>query len=486
MKEKYLDTYFFDSNLALEIALQKNLVNTLNPRMQGLQICYYNGDKLLNAPSNCIYVPLENVFSYFSKTNKRFPKYVSFDNTTFSEEDKVVFNQKLSQTLNSSIDKNYILVSKYKEKIKKNKPDFSDKQLRVFIPACRETVVMQYIAKNIARSFKKLGYKVNYCIQKTSMDTCGALDGLKRLYDFNPHITININHFNNDYLHNDVLNFVWFQDLMPCLTDTNTLLIRKNDYLFALVDGLKEALQQKGVKRNKYDIQKFCIDTSTFKLRKKIKRKNKIIFIGSSYKSSFDNIPLKKEKKYQILYELLEIYMTDGPPSRKVKNELIDRYKVNKRTDIGHIINYIERDIIIREVIKLNLPLDFELYGYGWDEYEDLLPYYKGVLTYGKDISIIYNSAKYALVTGGYVIQQRTLEAAASGAIPVVLDVRHNDSLYKKKLDKYMIFFKRAKELSTLSKKPKEYIFDSLIKSHSYSGFTNKIVNIIKKKIYEK
>ncbi len=485
MKEKHLDTYFFDSSLALEIALQKNLVDSLNPRIQGLQICYYNGNSLEKAPKNCIHVPLKNIGIYFSETNNRYPKFVSFANTSFSIEDKISINQKIAETLNFAIDRNFNLVSQYKHKIKRNKPDFSDKQLRIFIPACRETVVMQYIAKNIAKSFKNMGCKVYYCIQESSMEACGALNSLKKLYKFNPHITVNINHLNNEYLHNDVLNFVWFQDLMPSLTDNKELKLRKNDYLFTLVDGLMHTLKQKGIKKKKYDMQNFCIDTKTFKLRKQIKRKNKIVFIGSSYKAAFDNIPLQKEKKNKIMYELLEIYMQEGPPSRKIKKEFNERYKVNNPTDIGSIINYIERDIMVMELIKLNLTLDFELYGYGWEEYKELKPYYKGVLTYGKNISKTYNSAKYALVTGGYIIQQRTLEAAASGAIPLVLDVRHNDPSYNKKFDKSMIFFKLPSELTSLTQKDKEYSFHSLVKSHSYHRFTKKIINIVEEKAYK-
>ncbi len=480
MEEKYVDTYFFDSKVALEIALKKNKSETINPNVKGLQICYYNGEKLSNAPKNCIHLPIEEIYSYFITTNNRFPQFVSFYNTNFSEKDQREFNQKMSDILSLSIVGNNLLVEKYKKKIKKNKPNFSDKQLRVFIPACRETIVMQHISKNIAKSFESMGYKVKYCIQKTKMETCGALDGLKKLYKFNPHITVNINHLNNEYLHDDVFNFVWFQDSMPNLVDNSEIFLRKRDYIFHLVQGIKKRLNRKNIQSTH---QPFCINKDIYKKRNSLKRANKLVFIGNSYKVAYERLHIPQKAKLNITYELLEIYIKQGPPSDKLKKDIGLKYNIKDLMDLGNIVNYVQRDMMIKNIIKSNLSIDFELYGYGWENDLELKPYYKGILKYGKDISKVYNNAKYALVTGGYIIQQRTLEASASGTIPVVLDVRENDATYDKKFDESIMFFRTPKQITELLNSPKKRNLKPLVESHSYKHLVKKIINCVEKDI---
>jgi len=286
MQEKYLDTYFFDSNFALEIALKNNQAETRNPNIKGLQICYYNGEKLKDAPRNCIHLPLDKIYSYFITTNHRFPQFVSFKNTDFSQEDRESFNKSLTEILQLSIIANNKIVNKYYSKVKKNTPDFSKKKIRVYVSACRETVVMQHISKSIAKSFQNMGCEVKFYIQKNDMEACGALANLKTQYKFNPHIIFNINHFNNEFIHSSVHNFVWFQDTMKVLQEDEAIFKRKNDYVFHLTKGLGTLLKDKKI-NSMY--QNFCIDSDLYKKRKNIKRENKIIYIGNSYFSRIEN-----------------------------------------------------------------------------------------------------------------------------------------------------------------------------------------------------
>ena len=79
-------------------------------------------------------------------------------------------------------------------------------------------------------------------------------------------------------------------------------------------------------------------------------------------------------------------------------------------------------------------------------------------------------------------MQQRTLEATASGSIPVVLDVRNNDSCYDKSFDSSMIFFNTPRELTELLKTNKSYNFDLFLKSCSYSKFIKRMISIVDKK----
>jgi len=476
MSEKFLDTYFFDSKLAREVALKKNRAETKNPNVKGLQICYYNGEKLKKSPKNCIHLPLDKIYSYFRTTNYRFPQFVSFNNTNFSKQDQISFNQKMTDILALSIAGNNLLVEKYKKKIKKNQPDFSEKKLRVFVAACRETVVMQYHSKNIAQSFKNIGYDVKFYIQNNDMESCGALANYKALYEFNPHITISINHFNNEYLNTSILNFVWFQDPMPCLEDNSILDTRKNDFVFHLVPDFKRLLEKKNI-HSQY--QPFCIDTSIHKIRKKINREDKIVFIGSSYKERISKI---NEQEMHSLKKLISIFEIKGI----ITDEEIDFISTHHKipvTKINFFIGYIIRDILILQLCQLNIPYKIEIYGYGWEEYDELEPYYNGPVTPGKDISKIYNSARYVFVPAQNVLQQRTLEGAANGAIPIAYDNRSSiEEANKIDYTESVIYFHKTDELENVLHKDVvvEKDLKHLLKKNKYKSFIKKMHKIIK------
>jgi len=479
VKEKYLDTYFFDSKFALEIALKKNQAETKNPNIKGLQICYYNGEKLKKTPKNCIHLPLDKIYSYFIKTNNRFPQFVSFNNTDFSHQDKIAFNQKMTDILALSIAANNLLVEKLKKKIKKNKPDFSDKKLRVFIAACRETVVMQHNSKSIAESFKKKGYDVKFYIQKNDMETCGALANMKALHNFNPHITVSINHFNNEYLNKSVLNFVWFQDQMPCLEDNSKLDTRKNDFVFHLVPHFKKLLKKKNLKSS---YQPFCIDTKVHRIRKNIQREQKIVFIGSSYQQRISELTINEEN---LLKNLISIFTAKGEISQSEIN-FISKHQNISIEKIDSLIGYIMRDILLIQLCNLSSNYNIEIYGYGWEKYKETKPYYCGPISPGKHLSKIYNSATFVFAPAQNALQLRTLEGAANGAIPIAYD--NKKSIHegnKIDYDRSIIYFKRITDLTKVLNENSiiEKDLDYLIKKNKYKSFIKKMHKIIQKNI---
>ena len=71
---EYYDTYYTDGSQALKNALQNNRVLAPNKTVSALQICFYNGKKIENAPENCIHVPFDTIVAYFSSTKYRIPK----------------------------------------------------------------------------------------------------------------------------------------------------------------------------------------------------------------------------------------------------------------------------------------------------------------------------------------------------------------------------------------------------------------------------
>jgi len=465
----YEDKYFLNSKDALEESLKENYVLAPNKQVKGLQICYYDGEVLKNAPKNCINVPFENFVKYFSKTKNRIP-------TEFCDKDNIVMYQLFKDSLlevNKIIEKK---IQKLEQKIKELKPNFQDKKLRVFAFGCRETVLIKYIVENIIEAAKRLGLEVYLHKQTNNMQSCSKLHYLKALYKFNPHMTININHLNNSFLNKYIYNFIWFQDQMPVLLNNERIGKRERDYFFHLTEHLTFYLRKKGISSN---YQPFCIDTDTYKIRNLRKRNNIIVFIGSSYKKMFDSI--NNKDKYKILQKVLKIYLKKGYMSNKERKTFIKNNSFNDN-GIIHIYNYIERDLLLLHIVNMKLGYKIEIYGHGWEVYSELHQYYKGTLKYGKDISKVYNNAKYCLVLGGYVMQQRTLEGAASGAIPLVFDVRASNADFDQEcFDKSLVFFNNPSNLYDILQKEYTKDLSCIVQKNSYLNFVKKILNVVGK-----
>ncbi len=464
MSIQYKDTYFLSSQEALKVATQQNKMEN----GYWLQCCYYEGEKIESDLPNLIHLPIENLVDDLAQCVYRIPEKISFDEVNFSDDIKISilthFNTSLEyvKALRKELNRYYL------ETLKNAKLDF-DEPLRFYLLGHINTRVMQYVSKNIADTLSDLGHEVCFNTYYGLEDPASN----KVIAEFNPHVTININHFNNHYINDDVFNFIWFQDAMPVLTDDSIVKLRKRDSVFYLIKHLKSLLDKKDIV-SRY--QPFCINTMTYKIRKNIKRERKIVYIGNSYGNRMNT-----QKDKDICLEMIALYDEYSIVTNEMINEMIDKYNTNLE-HIGNILGYIEKDILMIKLASLKTKYKFEIYGNGWEYYEELKPYYKGILTYGEEISKIYNSATYAFVSGGYIMQQRTLEAAASGCIPIVYDTRIKEhSKNEDYFDKSLVFFQSMEQLSQIltQDKVENRNLDLMVKQNSYEHFINNIVDIV-------
>ncbi len=487
MVESYYDTYFLDSRVALKIALCKNRVATSNPNVDGLQICYYDGDKLKNAPKNCINIKSDNIVEYFSRTKYRIAKKVNLENSIYiNEEDKELFQNVFSKLVKSSLLKRANYHEEISSKIQALKPDFSDKVLRVFIPACRETTVMKHVSKNIEKAFKKLNFEVFKENIEDDMLSCWLLEDMKNISEFNPHIIVNINHLNNTFLNEYIFNFVWFQDAMPVLINDKKIKLRKRDYIFSYGILFTKLLLKNNVPKNKIFKQDVIfIDTTEFYLNDKIKREKKVIFVGSHYSKS-------RYIKYitNDIDNELKNYINNGNIlSNKLIIKIFKKYGKDVSCDMSYI-NDIQQSYNRNQIVSwlvMNNNIKSEIYGYGWNDSEDnlILNKFKGEVKKTK-LNTLYNSAKYILSVSGQLINtQRLGEIVHSGAIPVVYDSRDITD-EKETWDDECLYFKTKEELNFILEnniEPKNYRSKKMLKHFTYKKFTDKIEKIIKNEL---
>ncbi len=468
----YEDTYFLNAKEALRVAELQNKNDTYH-----LQICYYEGEKVDSTLVNLVHLPLETLGEDLIHGTYRLPTKLDFTGLNLSSEIELNIKLHFNTTLEQAKLLRAELNAQYLHNIKTAKPSFNE-PLRFYLTANSNTRVMQHITQNIVNALLKSNIKVLFDLYYGIEDS----GSLKKLSEFNPHATININHLNNSFLNDLVFNFVWIQDNFAIEQFSKIIKPRKKDFIFHLVRALNKHLYLHNI-NSQY--QGFCIDTDIYKEREDIQRKNKIVMIGTSYKKDFD--ALKHPKKDEIAETLLDNYITGVVDTTWKLHKQFASLKVYyniEEVELGAIIRYIERDGFLLYIASLSTDYELELYGWGWEDYPTLQENFKGILSYGEDISKVYNSAKYTLVLGGYALQQRTLEAAASGCVPLIYDSRHNEegSEDHNCFEESLLFFKKPDDILSLLNKEHNLNLNCIVKANSYETFTDKILTIINNK----
>lgn len=459
------DTYFFNPQEALRVAQEQNRSDDVNKAF--LQLCYYNGEKIESDLINLIHLPVDNLIDDLAQGTLRIPTHIDFTDFDISLEVAKDIETNLLISLDQAKAFRAELNKIYLNRIKEAKLDFSE-PLRFYLPAHSSTRVMQHVSKNIVNVLIENGHDVLFDLQMGIED----LNCRKKMFEYNPHVTININHFNNAYISSDAFNFVWFQDPMPVLTSNELVYTRNRDYVFSLLKSFDDMLQKKNVK---YERQGFCFNKNMFKLKEPVKKEKKIVFIGSSYTTLLpDNIDLSEAIK-----ELNDLFVNGISFDKEVINRISIKYSYSKEFVEMKLIPSIIRDFGVIGLCEIDTEYEIEIYGWGWDSYESLAPYYKGVLEYGDDIAKVYANATFAFAPHQlYTIQQRTLEATASGTIPIVYDCR--DLSGESSYDDALCYFKTMEDLKEIlqSEVPKKD-FSRLLKDYSYDTFIEKILTII-------
>jgi hypothetical protein len=449
------DTFFKDPLEARRIAQQKNTFY-FNRNVVSTQICYYTGEKkLINTPYNCIYVPTDDMLNFFVNTKYRLPTKIEID---------------VSPSLLQDIKRE--IVKKIHHEVEKTThlhPDFSEKKLRVFIPACRDTIVLKNVSKAIAKAFENFDVDVRFHIQENDLEACSTLHSIRDFIDFNPHILFLINHLEHDkYKSQGLFRFIWFQDRVDALYDDKFVYLQEREYIFSLLREFQEALNKKNIPSER---QGFCANELIFKKNPNIIREKKIVFIGSSYADKGDSVSA------EIIDELIAAFSNGSLSNRQTRDAIFQEYLLSHPNLATEAVEFVVRDLSVLWLCSIESHYKIEIYGDGWDKYDTIKPFYKGVVPYGKKLADIYNSATFALAPHSlYLIQQRTLEAAACGCIPILYDIRSfSDEIF---YDEAVEYFKTQQDLATiLTYEPQKKDFSRLLNENSYTTFAKKMLD---------
>ncbi len=413
-----VDTLFLNRNIAFAVALQHNLMDIGHPNISGLQVCYYEGDPIDGAPENLVNISSGDIVDFFTHTRLRIPVHLVIP-PGVAEQDKTRLKDGFKQLRKEVLANRETLAGEYLKKCAVQQPPAveSGQPLRIFFPANRMTEVMQYASKGLAEGFKALGHEVRVSIEQNEMEQLDY-QRPKEQYEFNPHLVVKINHLDNQWMHPDLFNMVWWQDPMPELTNGAALPWRQRDLVYVIGKDLGEYAINSGAKD--FEFQPIAVDEALFKPYSDVQREDKIVFAGSSHLSVLPDHPMME----QILASLqmaLESGRSMGPSlCHEISEKLDVSFDLVWKRAIGHVV----RESLVRWICH-NPTVKVEVYGYGWEQDPVVAPYFKGEVAHGEELARIYSSAKYALAINITVIgDQRFTEICACGAIPVVYDCR--------------------------------------------------------------
>lgn len=470
MSTTFEDTYFFDYEKALEVAEQQNRIIPYNL----LQICYYDGEERDTRLKNLIWLPINSLPERLIGLGTRIPT-------------KVVF--KLNETKNQESDYNQYkfqiaLYNQIREEqhlnnivqIKKVQLNFNE-PLRIYIGADFGSQVVLSYYKMIKDSFLSFGCDVFYD-ENSDIELNDDFRRSTCLLLYKPHITININRLRNNQLCNDMINIIWFQDPTLILYDDTTIKVRDRDFIFYAIDEFKNALLKKGVQKSKLFKQVFTVDEKKFYLKSEIKRENKIIFIGSNFFDS--NVFLNGYKENQFVVEqlmhLIDNCLSTPEAIDDLAEILLKDKKIRSREHLNMFIYpSVGRLEVVKWICKYS-PIPVEIYGNGWENIEEVKPFYKGFINKDK-IPDLYNSAKYSLLIPSHSFyQQRLAEALLCGTINFAWDDPNLRDKFNYR-DSIVVFKDRNDISQNLAKEP-VYIDSNLIQSVSNKSFIKRILSI--------
>ncbi len=478
-------TYFLNSLSAYEQAKKQIRTGLFND----LQICYYHGEPIQSDLENLIHLPLENIYDFMCETD-----YGLIEEITVNDTSNMELNNKIKTYIDTAqkeaVAKRAEFEKLYKEEIRKIKLDFNE-PLRIFFLTSRITTVLQHTAKGLMNAFMNLGYETFLSIEKNDMQRWGSNQNsgyfawhLKNMFEFKPHIVVNIDYLHNDFLPKEMFNFIWFQDDAPFMYENKQIELRKRDFVFHLTSGLRERLSKVGIES---EYQEFLMNGNIFKPRVEIKKEKKIVFIGTSYFYASEH--LRHDRMFEEIFNDVLCSFEEKSCITSGKNGDIEYFakKYNKPKDyIDLVYNYLLRDYCIEKLCRINTgEYKVEIYGAGWEKNQYVKKFHKGMAPYGEEVSKLYNSATYAYCVGGYVLMQRTLESAFSGTIPLVLDVRAGgEDEYDKKVEDGLEFF-HIKDLENIltSGIVKEKDFSFIRQEYSYEKMAKRIIDKVQKEL---
>lgn len=473
---EYFDTYFINPKRALKIAKQNNSIKLYNG--YGAQLCYYSGEKIDKTPSNMLFLPIEDLKSFFKNNSYRMPEYIDFIDSIYEnkEEDQEKFKNMLlnifKEIKECQTTENTNLIHQIKQDIKAP----MNTSCINFIIIVSKTLSDDYLyAKNIKISLEALGHTVNILTEKGSRKN--ILTHLKTYYIFTnilkikPNVILFINDYKSDFITDDTYQVSIINGFIPLLKKLKDKELREKDMIFTQNNYVSEFLDNHHIKNT------LIPPAISYKSLNAVNRESGLL-IYNNYQDV---------NGYLILNEMVKKlfkYVKNTPLTiQKIKSELASSEYQNKN-DYEMMI-YMQTHIVLQTCINwfdTNI-VEIKIFGFNWEKYKELPKNIKYSKT--KPAEKLYKKVKYVLHISHSIVDNNLLAILKCGAIPLVYDLRDSIKNYDHRFDSYCLFFKTKHELDILLQNnivPDLKNLDSLLKEYSFDKLAQDIVENIKKR----
>lgn len=472
------DIYFFDENEALKEAQKRNKVKLTFS--EGLQLCYYSGEKIESDLKNLIYLPLESIKNFFLEYSYRFPKELNFNNSVYQHDPH---SQKLIVELFDRI-YNEIeaveqqLLLQYSDAVRKYKVDFHQKPWKFFILANKETKTQYYFLRLVEKKIKE--HEDVFLLSEKS-DTDELIDEMKtseiykKLSEYKPHATIFLNYINNQNLNENAINIVMYSSFSSEVINRKYK-VRQNDIVFSQNYMMSHYLDQKNIT---YEQIPFFVDSDEFK-NNNLERKEKLIYVFPAYNEGILDSELNKE-----FLPTLKKYMH----TNQLSIDTIEKFADEVGIDFDYIFTDLIPNLYMYEIIDFltanDLKYDIEIYGAGWEKIEKVKKYYKGAVKDSTHLVELFNGAKWMISHDIYnKYTENVVKAIMCGCSPIYFNAGF-DSEGSKKDNLYEIdsLEELKQDLLNNTTSVDRSHQEQFIHKHSITAFVNKILEKIKSKV---
>nr|CRH08224.1 Protein of unknown function. Containing tetratricopeptide TPR-4 [Candidatus Magnetococcus massalia] len=465
-----VDLFFLTAGEAAEQA-KRGLKVPLTATIQLPQLCYTTESiAQIDAPDSLIHIP-GRIKHFFLYTMHRRPHGVAFDP---AQPEQVEQAAKLAALLdNVGIIRTGIANQLFKSFAHQPPPPAQQRPVRVLAGASRLTMVMQHATKRLLSAMARAGCETQLVMGRSDHENADMCDMARAQQSFNPHLILNINHQNNQWLHPDLWNAIWWQDPMPDLQAGKPLLWRPRDLTYAALSSFDPMLEATGCPH--FQRQNFCVDTQTFASHTPLEKRQKIIFVGSAYRHHLNPHHPVEQK---LVAQFIERTSAGGGFSKEEIFQLAEQADMEGTYLCEYIYPYAVRDLVVTWLCELapELPYHVEIYGRGWESNPTVAPYFQGPIEHGMGLVKLYNQARYALAAEPHAVNtQRMAEIAACGAIPLLHDQRRYAE--PPHWDNEVLYFNTKRQLKEAIDTTPSASASAIAEALSYDSFAKRILS---------
>ncbi len=307
---------------------------------------------------------------------------------------------------------------------------------RILLVTSLFSTVVQYIIRDLAQAFSKLGADVHILKEKSGIERCDTRVVAEGVYNYHPHLLVIIDHLRPEYQGLLPANLPWVswnQDPLPNLFDTNNISgLGGYDFSYTVSSVWLEQFRSLGYSH--MELLPFAANTDIYHpLEEPMELCDEVVFVSNmeTSKDYFPEFP-GLQKKLQAAFDEDDItYGDSASMSKLILNALGSHPGERKLASLVDVATWrferwYDRRRVLRWLVDSGFPVG--LYGRGWDSDPEFKTMARGWVAQGHDLAKLYRTSKAVIHVNSMVnTHQRVFECLASGGLVLARRTPYDD-----------------------------------------------------------